>query len=52
MGGKRIVLFVYSTHGRPCHHDRYAYRKGLFVIRQWGDSVELANDHSFQPRAW
>jgi RecB family endonuclease NucS len=32
--------------------DRGAYRKGLFVIRQWGDSVELANDKSFQPRAW
>ncbi len=32
--------------------DRYAYRKGLFVIRQCGDSVEMANDHSFQPRAW
>jgi hypothetical protein len=32
--------------------DRYAYRKGLFVIRQCGDSVELANDKSFQPRAW
>jgi hypothetical protein len=31
--------------------DRYAYRKGLFVIRQCGDSVELANDASFQPRA-
>jgi hypothetical protein len=32
--------------------DRYAYRKGLFVIRQCGDSVELANDGSFQLRAW
>jgi hypothetical protein len=32
--------------------DRYAYRKGLFVIRQCGDSVELANDERFQPRAW
>ncbi len=32
--------------------DRYAYRKGLFVIRQCGDSVELANDTVFQPRAW
>jgi hypothetical protein len=32
--------------------DRYAYRQGLFVIRQCGDSVELANDESFQPRAW
>jgi hypothetical protein len=32
--------------------DRYAYRKGLFVIRQCGDSVEIANDGGFQPRAW
>jgi hypothetical protein len=32
--------------------DRYAYRKGLFIIRQCGDSVELANDGNFQPRAW
>jgi hypothetical protein len=32
--------------------DRYAYRKGLFVIRQCGDSVELANNAEFQPRAW
>jgi hypothetical protein len=32
--------------------DRYAYRQGLFVIRQCGDSVELANDDSFQPKAW
>lgn len=31
--------------------DRYAYRKGLFAIRQCGDSVELANDDSYQPRA-
>jgi Holliday junction resolvase-like predicted endonuclease len=32
--------------------DRYAYRKGLFFIRQCGNSVELANDDGFQPRAW
>ena len=32
--------------------DRYAYRKGLFVIRQCGDSVEIANDGQFEPRAW
>jgi len=32
--------------------ERYAYRKGLFVIRQCGDSVELANNAEFQPRAW
>jgi hypothetical protein len=32
--------------------DRYAYQKGLFVIRQCGDSVEIANDASFKPKAW
>ena len=32
--------------------DRYAYRKGLFVMRQCGDAMELANDATFQPRAW
>jgi hypothetical protein len=32
--------------------DRYAYQRGLFVIRQCGDSVEIANDTSFRPRAW
>ncbi len=32
--------------------DRYAYRKGLFVIGQSGDSVEILNDDRFQPREW
>jgi hypothetical protein len=32
--------------------DIYAYRKGLFVIRTNGDSVDIANDHKFQPFAW
>lgn len=32
--------------------DRYAYRRGLFVIRQCGDSVEIANDQAFRPRTW
>jgi len=32
--------------------DRYAYRRGLFVIRQCGDSVEIANDGAFRPRSW
>ena len=26
--------------------------KGLFVMRQCGDSVELAIDDNFQPRTW
>ena len=32
--------------------DVYAYRKGLFVIRTSGESVEIANDEKFQPLAW
>ena len=32
--------------------DLYAYRKGLFVIRTNGESVEIANDDKFQPLAW
>ena len=32
--------------------DVYAYRKGLFVIRTNGESVEIANDDKFQPLAW
>jgi hypothetical protein len=32
--------------------DRYAYRQGLFVMTQSGDSVTLLNDQHFQPKAW
>lgn len=32
--------------------DRYAYQQGLFVIKQTGDTVALANDLAFQPAAW
>jgi RecB family endonuclease NucS len=32
--------------------DRYAYQRGLFVIKQAGDMVCLANDATFQPAAW
>jgi RecB family endonuclease NucS len=32
--------------------DRYAYQQGLFVIKQTGDTVEIANDTAFQPTAW
>jgi hypothetical protein len=32
--------------------DRYAYQWGLFVIRQTGDTVAIANDTTFQPAAW
>jgi Holliday junction resolvase-like predicted endonuclease len=32
--------------------DRYAYQQGLFVIKQTGDTVAIANDTAFQPAAW
>jgi len=33
--------------------DRYAYRKGLYVIKVTGDDIlEIVNDDGFQPRAW
>ena len=32
--------------------DRYAYKKGLFVIRPSGNTVEIVNDDQFQPMTW
>jgi len=31
---------------------RYAYRQGLFVLAQKGDSVAILNDAEFIPKAW
>ncbi len=32
--------------------DRYAYKKGLFVVRQNGNLVEISNDENFVPKEW
>jgi hypothetical protein len=32
--------------------DRYAYQQGLFVIKQSGETVAIANDGAFRPMAW
>ncbi|WP_008310471.1 YraN family protein [Leptolyngbya sp. PCC 6406] len=32
--------------------DRYAYQRGLFVIRQSGETVAIANDATFRPAVW
>ena len=32
--------------------DRFAYREGLFVIGQAGDTVRILNDNKFQPKSW
>ena len=31
---------------------RYAYRRGLFVLGQSGETVTILNDEAFQPREW
>ncbi|TVR58886.1 MAG: DUF3782 domain-containing protein [Candidatus Competibacteraceae bacterium] len=36
----------------PHEVGRYAYRKGLYVLAQAGDSVVILNDARFQPKAW
>ena len=32
--------------------DKFAYRKGLFVIGQSGESVKILNDKNFKPQEW
>ncbi|MBR8829482.1 MAG: DUF3782 domain-containing protein [Gomphosphaeria aponina SAG 52.96 = DSM 107014] len=32
--------------------DKYAYRQGLFVIAQSGETVTILNDDKFQPKVW
>ncbi len=32
--------------------DRYAYRKGLFVIAESGNTVDILNDGKFVPKMW
>ncbi|MGK7943945.1 MAG: DUF3782 domain-containing protein [Microcystaceae cyanobacterium] len=36
----------------PSDVARYAYRKGLFVLAQSGETVTILNDRKFQPKAW
>jgi predicted AAA+ superfamily ATPase len=31
---------------------RYAYRQGLFVLGQSGDTITILNDEKFRPRVW
>ena len=31
---------------------KYAYRKGLFVIAQSGETVNILNDEKFKPKEW
>ncbi|MBF0433951.1 MAG: DUF3782 domain-containing protein [Magnetococcales bacterium] len=48
---KRVVGAVAGMVAEE-HVVRFAIKNGLFVLIQAGDSVRLANDDSFVPRAW
>ena len=32
--------------------DRFAYKRGLFVLGQTGETVRILNDDDFRPRVW
>ncbi len=32
--------------------DKFAYKQGLFVIAQSGDTVKILNDKNFKPKEW
>ncbi|CAN2044786.1 hypothetical protein GMMP13_1580030 [Candidatus Magnetomoraceae bacterium gMMP-13] len=32
--------------------DRFAYKKGFFVIAQTGETVQILNDNKFKPKIW
>ena len=32
--------------------DKFAYKQGLFVIGQTGETVRILNDEKFKPKAW
>lgn len=32
--------------------DKYAYRRGLFVITQAGENIKILNDEKFKPKEW
>ncbi len=50
--GDRRVLGAVAGIEITGNADRYAYRKGLFVIVQSGEAVRIANDDNFKPRVW
>lgn len=48
VNGMKVVAGIEINEGI----DLYAYRKGLFVIRTSGDTVEIANDQKFKAMSW
>lgn len=48
----KIVLGAVAGASIEEQADRYAYKKGFFVIAQSGESVNFLNDESFVPKQW
>ena len=49
---KFIILGAVAAMVMSDEVSRYAYRKGLFVLAQSGDTVEILNDDAFKPHQW
>ena len=49
---RRLTAYGVAAMVMPDEVGRYAYRKGLFVMAQSGDTVLIRNDDKFQPREW
>ena len=46
------ILGAVAAMVTPSEVARYAYRQGLFVIAQSGDTLVILNDQKFKPKAW
>ncbi len=47
-----VLLGAVAAMVLPDEVGRYAYRKGLFVLAQAGDTMEIRNDAAFRPQTW
>ncbi len=46
------VLGAVAGMNVPREVGRYAYKKGLYVLAQSGETVQILNDENFRPRVW
>lgn len=49
---QRQLYGAVASIGMDSGADRYAYRQGLFVLAQSGETMAILNDSQFQPRNW
>lgn len=50
--GEYKILGAVAAMVMPEDVGKYAYRKGLYVLVQNGDVVEIKNDDKFKPKVW